>query len=456
MNKHTAVHQSTMRSSNILSLKSNVLSIISNILCLTSNVYCLLSIVILLTGCSKNDEHTHQDEYTCPMHPTVVQDKPGSCPLCGMDLVLKSKTNMGVKATPDLNYLLLPVDFAIASSIKAITPVLKSEEVWAETNGAITYDTRRITTIPIRMSGRIEKLSIKYNFQPVHKGEKILEIYSPELLTAQRDLLYLLKSDAENTSLVESAKEKLKLLGVTDSQIKQIIVTKKEMYSFPIFSSVDGYSVEETALRATIPTNALATPSASSGINGEAPMKSSANVSTQREIQVREGTYVTSGQTLFNVVNTEQVWAEFNVRQEDIGKIEINDSIHLSFDQKQNEIKSRIDFIQPFYQDGENFTKVRVYLANYKNKYQIGQLVTGRIKTKSERGLWIPTTARLDLGAGTVVFVKRKDGFRPKEISTGQQFGEWIEVLHGLEAHDSIAYDAHFLMDGESFVKVNR
>jgi Cu(I)/Ag(I) efflux system membrane fusion protein len=170
-------------------------------------VFCLLLIAYcLLASCSRNNKHTLTEQYTCPMHPTVVKDKPGTCPICGMELVLKGNHSEEVKITDELTYLLKPVNSAVVSSIKTIIPVKKSMEIKSNVNGLITYDTRTFTAISSRFEGRIEKLFVKYNFQPIHKGQRILEIYSPELLTAQRDLLYLLKSDKENSQLIDGEK----------------------------------------------------------------------------------------------------------------------------------------------------------------------------------------------------------------------------------------------------------
>ncbi len=410
----------------------------------------IMLVLFIQIGCSNKDDHSHSQEYTCPMHPTVLQDKPGTCPVCGMDLVLKGNAGDEIKITSELNYLLKPTNVSVVGSIKVITPISKSMTNTIETNGIITYDTKRVTSVPIRIGGRIERLMIKYNFQPIRKGEKILEIYSPELLTAQRDLLYLLKSDSENIQLIESAKEKLKLFGVTDQQIAQITSSKKEIYSFPVYSSVDGYITEESGLGVS----SLPASSPSTDMNGISSMRATASPnSITRELQTRAGMYVSAGQTLFKVINTEQVWAEFNIRQREANKIKLNDSIWLSFDQSQKEIQSTIGFIQPFYQEGANFAKVRVYLPNLKHEYQIGELVNGKLKKESEKSLWIPSRASLDLGTQKIVFIKRNGAFRPKSFSAGQTSGDWIEIVSGIDVQDSIAYDAQFLVDSESFIK---
>src|SRR5690348_12669318 len=126
-----------------------------------------LPILLLLASCNRGGQQAEADTYTCPMHPTVISDRPGTCPVCGMDLVRKGKPGEEVKITSELNYLLKPTNAMVVSSIRTVTPIQKQMEFATTANGIIAYDTRRATSIPIRFGGRIEKLMIKYNFQPV-------------------------------------------------------------------------------------------------------------------------------------------------------------------------------------------------------------------------------------------------------------------------------------------------
>jgi len=414
-----------------------------------------LPILLLLASCNRGSQQAEVDTYTCPMHPTVISDRPGTCPVCGMDLVRKGKPGEEVKITSELNYLLKPTNAMVVSSIRTVTPVQKQMEFATTANGIIAYDTRRATSIPIRFGGRIEKLLIKYNFQPVRKGQKLLEIYSPELVNAQRELLYLIRSDKDNTQLIDGAKEKLRLLGLTDKQIEELTSSGKESVSISVYSPVDGYVVED----APSSTNSAAQPrSTGSSMDDGMTAKASAGqnqVQPQNtELTVREGMYVNAGQVVFKIINTEKLWAEFDVHQQDAAYIKTNDRAQLKFETEAKPIDAKVDLVQPFINDGESFVKVRVYLSNPGERYHVGQLVTGSFGKSADSSMWIPSAARLDLGTREIAFIKRRGIFRPKEIVTGRQSGEWIEVSNGLEVGDSVAYNAQFMIDSEGFIKV--
>jgi multidrug efflux pump subunit AcrA (membrane-fusion protein) len=370
-------------------------------------------------SCTQSKKETVAAQYTCPMHPEIVQEKPGTCPICFMDLVQKNREGVEIEMTSELNYLLKPTNATVMSSIKTITPKLDTMMMSTQFNGVITYDTRNAVTISSRIAGRVEKLFVKYKLQQIHRGQKILEIYSPELVAAQRDLIYLLQSDAENSQMINSAKEKLRLLGASEQQIVQVVSSKKEMNSFPVFSSADGF--------VTIGEN-------------------------EEELPVREGMYLNAGQSIVNIINAQQVWAEFDVPQNDASQLKVNSAIELKFDQE-DAISARVNFVQPFFKAEAPFAKVRVYLNNPQSKYKIGQLVTGETK-QQRKALWIPASARIDLGNKEIVFVKDEGIFRPRLIVTVKTPGDKLEVIEGVTESDSIAYDAHFMIDSESFVKI--
>jgi membrane fusion protein, copper/silver efflux system len=174
---------------------------------LKSNSLLIIISFLMILGCEQKEkatsyDHAKSEEYTCSMHPQVVRNTPGTCPICGMELVKKAGNLQSNRLTPGLDPLLKPTNANSISSIKTVTPIRKTMVSKLNGNGLITYDTRQSYTIPVRFSGRVEKLYIRYNFQPVKKGQKILEAYSPDLVEAQRELLFLMSDDKNKSQII--------------------------------------------------------------------------------------------------------------------------------------------------------------------------------------------------------------------------------------------------------------
>ncbi len=426
----------------------------------------LMLLVLLLSACNNNTKqqaHEH-DEYTCPMHPQVLQDKPGTCPICGMDLVKKSNSGNEMTITEDLKDLIKPTNTSVVASIKTTHPERKTLSVNVTASGVISYDTRKTYSVPVRFGGRIEKLYLKYNYQPVKKGQIIMEIYSPELVTAQRELLYVVNEHKEHEEIVESAKQKLLLLGLTAEQIEKIIISGKEAFAFPVLSPYTGYIVESTTSAPELPATSIVQPSpmgggmnkkSSGGMQASSSMNATSSVSSLgSQFSVREGMYVATGQSLFKVVDDSRLWAELYFSATDGKQIRKGDSVELHVKGLNDAIYSSVDFIQPFFSEGKQFLQVRSYLKDGKNSLRVGQLVTAHVSQARAEALWIPKVAVLDLGVQQIVFKKDKGTFTPYKVKTGLDSDGWIEIIEGLDESSEIAINAQYLVDSESFIKV--
>lgn len=426
------------------------------------NSIAILAVILLtfLSSCNKGSEHAEHDTYTCPMHPTVVSDKPASCPVCGMDLVRKARQGEEVKITEDLAKLLTSPNETVVASIKTIKAEYKRVPVSIEAQGIVTYDTRNIYTIPARVGGRLEKVFLKYAFQAVTKGQKVVEIYSPELITAQRELLYLLESDAQNIELIQSAKNKIILLGASEAQVNALIQRKEVLNTFAVYSPYTGYLVieGEQAPSANVQSASAATSgggmSAMGTSSGSTSSSStSGSQSSQSNSLLREGSYVSTGQTLFKVVNPSSLRVELDLPASQAGAVKKGDNIQLDFGNGKD-IEAIVDFIQPFFTEGEEFVKLRVY-TNKTQELHIGHLVKASLDVHAAESLWLPKEAVLDLGLNQIVFVKEHGVLKPKKITVGTKAEGWIEVKQGLSTSDEIAANAQYLVDSESFVKTN-
>lgn len=420
----------------------------------------LLAILLLVAvSCSQSKDNASNDTYICPMHPTVVSDKPGSCPVCGMDLMRKVRQGEEVEITEDLAKLLQSPNETVMASIKTIKAEYKSVPVSIEAQGITTYDTRNNYTISARVGGRLEKVFLKYAFQTVSKGQKVAEIYSPELITAQRELLYLLENDAQNNEMIQSAKNKILLLGASEDQVNALIQRKEALNTFSVYSPHTGYLVMEGAQAPT--TNSLSASGSTSGggmnemgaSSTSSSSTKSANQSLQTNSLLREGSYVSTGQTLFKVVNSASLRIELDLPASQAGSVKKGTSIQLDFgDGKETE--AIVDFIQPFFTEGEEFVKLWVY-THKPNELHIGHLVKAKLAVQSTESLWLPKEAVLDLGLNQIVFVKEHGVLKPKKITVGTKAEGWVEVKRGLSFSDEIAANAQYLVDSESFVKAN-
>jgi Cu(I)/Ag(I) efflux system membrane fusion protein len=391
----------------------------------------------------KNNQNTtaanqsKKEVWTCSMHPEIIRDKPGTCPICGMDLIKKEEGSAAL-AGIQLNDLLQPTDRFVVSSIPVTAIIKKSEQIEVEALGTVYYDTRLVNTISARVTGRIEKLYVKYRYQHVMKGERIMDIYSPDLLTTQQELLFLIKDDPDNLALIGAAKQKLLLLGVSESQLEQITRSQKPSLSIAVYSNYNGHIHEAGEMPKT-------------GIQG---IKMDISTTTE-ELPIKEGMYVQKGQTIFQVFNTDRSWAILNIFPEYQALVKIGYPVRVVPETApMKNFRARIDFIEPFFRKESKTLTARVYFDNRQLQIPIGSQVRSTIFVKAKEYDWLSKDAVLSLGVDKVVFVKTMGGFKAHKVETGLNYKDQVQILSGLHAIDSVAANAQFLTDSESFIKV--
>lgn len=384
-----------------------------------------------------NHEHD-KVEYTCPMHPEIIKDKPGTCPICGMDLV-KKETDSKKVGDVELESLLKPTNEFVVSSIPVTTVEQRDEQIEVEALGNIAYDTRQAGSISARVSGRIEKLYVRYRYQKISKGQRIFDIYSPELLTAQQNLLFLLKNDAGNTTFIEAAKEKLLLLGMSNEQLQQMIQSGTPSLTIAVYSNYSGH-IHEAANGGSMNT--------ATGI-----MKDISLIT--EELSLKEGMYIQKGQSVFTVFNPDRAWAILNIYGENQALVKKGNTVRVVPETAPGkDFRASIDFIEPFYRKESKTLTARVYFNNSDLKIPIGSQVKATVFGDTKKAYWLPKEAVLSLGMDKVVFSKTDGGFKAVKIFTGIIHEKHIQIVSGLTATDSVAANAQYLMDSESFIKI--
>jgi Cu(I)/Ag(I) efflux system membrane fusion protein len=341
---------------------------------------------------------------------------------------------------PEEDMVLKPVNEFVLSDVSMTAALRKSVPMEIEAAGLINYDTRKTEVVSSRVSGWIEKLYIKYPFQPVVKGQKLLEIYSRELVLEQENYLFLLRHDSTNNGLIQSAEKRLLLSGLTVEEISRIRNSGKSIRTIALFSTYTGHIHEFGEPAVALSTN--------DGMNMGNSGASSA------DLVLREGMFVSKGEKLFNIYSTTNVWAEIDLYQDDIATVEVGMPVFLtSPGENPDTIHGKIDFIEPGAGTGKTI-RTRVYLANPGERLKIGTRISAHILAGREEGLFLCRSAVTSLGNKYVVFVKSEGGFRPKEVLVGAISENDIEIVSGIGEKDSVAENAQMLIDSESFIKL--
>lgn len=359
--------------------------------------------------------------------------------------------NDSTKVEQALKLLASPVNQVVISSQKTIRATRKMTEEPITANGYIAFDERRNNKVSVRSSGRIERLYIKYDYQYVKKGERIADLYSPELSTYEKEYLFLLKSKED--TLIAQAREKLKLLGLSESQVKQVEQSGVIASTIEIVSPVDGFIRFTSDIAASGEMEETA--STEMGSKTEAP---SAAPNTPPNSQIREGVYVTKGQTLFVVNDCRQVWAILSIDMSSKVELKKGDPVTLFSEMQSEKIKTTIDLIEPIYKDNQRFTQARIYLDNPLRTFKINSLIRGEFAAQTKTFM-VPMSSVYDLGTRKIVWVRTgltSNGigvFEPREVTVGLISANSLEIIMGLDGDEDIALDAGYMMDSESILK---
>lgn len=321
--------------------------------------------------------------------------------------------------------------------------------------GYITPAINRNKSVAARFGGRVEKLYVTYNNQFVQKGEKIMDIYSPELSTFQEEHLFILQSSAG--SLLEKSRQKLLLVGMTAGQIARLEKSRRVESKISIYSPASGYVVFSEQSE-QIRSEKSASPMSTMGMENSTAQKESVTSNSQ----IREGTYINKGQTLFNINDLLEVWALISVPSQYLTNIKVNQPIELIAETNPSKvITGKINLIEQTYEESnQRFGRLRIVLSNTDKSLKINSLVNVKLTLSQSDNLQVPTSAVYKTGLNAYVWVKidtTANGtgvFQARKVNVGANNAGMTTINKGLAPNEEIAKEAGLMTDSESFLKV--
>jgi len=406
----------------------------------------------VLTG-GRNDRSTEEDQavagtdtsstastrWTCSMHPQIKLPDEGKCPICFMDLIpLKQDENDGV----DLDQIRVS---EAAMKIAAIQthPVIRGiAESRITLFGVLDYDETRVTDVSARVSGRLDTLYADFTGANVRKGDKLAAIYSPELLSAQQELMHTYKAvqsyktNWENApklpmATYQSARKKLLLLGLSDKQIAEIEENGITSTHTVIRSPVEGIVIDK---------------------------------------HISEGSYVKTGSSVYTIASLSQLWILFDAFESDIEWLHAGQEIKFRSRAFPGEtFAATVEWIDPVLDESSRSASVRARAYNIDGKLKPGMYVTGEITSSNaessdferDESLLIPATSPLITGRRAIVYVQTStdDGnvtFEGREIELGPKAGDYYIVRSGLSEGEVVVTNGAFKLDSELQIQARR
>lgn len=350
--------------------------------------------------------------WTCAMHPQIRRDAPGKCPICGMDLIPLNQNVSDV----DSNAIHLTKEAAQLANV--LTSVVSRQSTVKEVRlyGKIQADERLLQSQVAQYPGRIDKLLVNFTGETVKKGQNLALIYSPELVTAQQELLEAAKTKQSQPEIYEAAKEKLQLWKLSDSQISGIESSGKVQTKFEVVSSISG-------------------------------------IVTSR--RVNNGDYVSQGTPLYDLVDLSSLWVMFDAYESDLPFLKTGDKIDFTVQAMPGETYSgKIIFIDPVVDPVARVSKVRVEINNRSGKLKPEMFATGIVKANMAEfkdKMVIPRSAVLWTGKRSIVYVKQTGTdepiFKIREIGLGPMLGSSYIVADGLAEGEEIVTQGTFSVD---------
>jgi Cu(I)/Ag(I) efflux system membrane fusion protein len=364
----------------------------------------------------EKDDHSsevvQETIWTCSMHPQIRMHDPGKCPICGMDLIPLVQSNT---TSIDPDAIRLTPEAAQLANVLTTVVTKQKPSMEVRLYGKVQADERLLQSQVSHVSGRIERLMINFTGESVIKGQVLAQIYSPELINAQQELLEAARTKQTQPAIYEAAKEKLSQWKLTDEQIIAIEESRSIQNTFNIESNTNGI------------------------ITGR---------------RVNTGDYVSQGTILFDVVDLSRVWVMFDAYESDLRFLRKGEKLSFTLQALPGEnFTAKIVFIDPVIDPVTRVAKIRVETGNQSGKLKPEMFATGIVSSAlDEPGnkIIIPRSAVLWTGERSIVYVKQPGDepvFKLREIKLGPDLGDSYVISSGLSEGEEIVTSGTFSVD---------
>lgn len=378
---------------------------------------------------NNHEQHNHShseaggETWTCSMHPQIRQDKPGLCPICAMDLVPVRKGTVTGDSATDPNAIQLSEEAIALADVQTSRVNRENPVKQVRLYGKIAPDERSQQSQTAHVSGRIETLNVDFTGEIVRTGQTLATLYSPELFTAQQELLESIRM--QQLPLIQAAREKLKLWKMTDAQIAAIEQSGAVSPMTEIKSNTNGIVVAK---------------------------------------RVSQGDYVSQGAVLFDVANLSKVWALFDAFEVDLPFLNIGDKVQFTLQALPGKtFTGHISFIDPIINPTTRTARVRVEVINANMELKPEMYTTAIVDAplrSYKNEIVVPQTAVLWTGKRAIVYVKQIDSQSPtflmREVELGPSLGGAYVILNGLSEGEEIVTNGVFAIDASAQLEGKR
>ncbi|ARS37982.1 efflux RND transporter periplasmic adaptor subunit [Pontibacter actiniarum] len=361
-------------------------------------------------------------------------------------------------STDEVFWSTLPANQTVISRQAVVQAGDSSMQFSFSGNGYVDFDQRRSRKFAVRVGGRIERLYIKYNYQYVRKGEKLMELYSPELNTFVEEFLFVSRQ-SKDPVLLDKARQKLRLLGLTEAQIDQFARSGRAPYTISVYSPYEGYVLFSPSGGGM--STGAGTGSGGMGEMAAAGRSTSISGTALPDKSIREGVYVSKDQTVFWVNDFLKAWGivAFTSEAETFLKPG-REAVVTSELFPEQPLHAVIGMVEPVYASGQKFTQVRLYLPNADRQLKQNSLLTATASAPAHvKSTVVPATSVYYVGRTAIVWVRKgtsKEGsnvFQARAVQVGRRNKETVEIKEGLRPNEWVALDASYLTDSETIIQ---